>query len=281
MTKNLRSTLRFVAVLGAGALAPLAPAAPDWLVTRDGSAIETDGPWRLDGDQVVFTLRGGGLAALPVADLDLEASRERASPTAVPEPAPAAASRWTITDADVARSLDLEEEGGAGSAGDGAPQQTSALTGVSVVSWEETTPPELGVALSGSLRNDGNDYAANLRVHVALHNETGDLIERRTAVLSSTTLAPGEDTDFAVDFPELVGFAEARFAVEGRGFAGGPAAGGDEVGAEAVEGEESLEEEAVDEIPDEIPDETFDETYGEGIEEEPPAQEAALEAPAA
>ncbi len=264
-------------VLAAGVLAPVAPAAGDWLVTRDGAAIETEGPWRLDGEEVVFTLRGGALAALPVAEVDLEASRQRAAAAeTAPAAAPRASARWTITDADVARALDLEP--GSGSPADRPPRQTSAVTGVSVASWEETQPPELGVALAGTLSNDGTDYAANLRVHVALHDEEGGLIERKTTVPVSTTLAPGESTEFTIEFSDVVAFSEARFAVEGRGFAGAPRPAGGEVLEPAVEEAESeplSEEPPTEESLEAVPGEPFDETYGEGIEEEFPAVDEA------
>lgn len=76
-------------------LAPAAASA-DWLVTRDGRALETEGPWAVDGDQVLFiaarpatvTVIGAtsdrppapapsasGLFALPIEEVDLELSR--------------------------------------------------------------------------------------------------------------------------------------------------------------------------------------------------------------
>jgi hypothetical protein len=188
----------------------------------------------------------------------------------------APASRWTITDADVDRALDVEGVGG--SAASEAPEQTSALAGVSVVSWEETSAPEAGgVSLIGTLRNDGTDYSANLRLQVALHDEAGELIERRAAVPTSTTLAPGDATDFAVDFPEVVGFAEVRFTIEGRGFSAVRPAVGEEAIGETFEEAEGfpLDEESL----EEVPEETLDETYGEGIEEEFPleTEEVAVE----
>ena len=55
-------------------LALPAVTAADWLVTRDGERIETVGPWRAEGDRVVFTLPGGTLASLPSSEVDIEAS---------------------------------------------------------------------------------------------------------------------------------------------------------------------------------------------------------------
>ncbi len=90
----IRATLGLLGM----ALLVAAPAAGDWLVLRDGSRLETDGPWKVKGRQVVFTRPGGTLAALRLADVDLEASAEAteasqaaaAAPPPPAEPAPAA-----------------------------------------------------------------------------------------------------------------------------------------------------------------------------------------------
>src|SRR5438270_56327 len=51
------------------------PARADWLVTRDGGRVETQGPWQLKGKLVVFTRAGdGSLSSLRTADVDLGAS---------------------------------------------------------------------------------------------------------------------------------------------------------------------------------------------------------------
>ncbi len=205
----------------AGAFALAAPAAADWLVTRDGAEIQTDGPWRVEGEQVLFTLHGGGLVSLPLADVDLEASARRTAPPAAASAGAKPASRWTITDADVARALDLGEEEGEAAEGSGRPAR--GLAGVTVVSWEETEAPELGVALTATLRNAGVDYATSLRVVVALYDEEGQEIERKVVVPLSSVLAPGQETQLDADFPDVVGFAEVRFEVQGQGIAGAPA----------------------------------------------------------
>ncbi len=66
--------IRGLLILGAALLA--SPVAGDWLVLRDGTRLETEGPWEVKGRQVVFTRPGGGLAALRLADVDLESSAE-------------------------------------------------------------------------------------------------------------------------------------------------------------------------------------------------------------
>ena len=46
----------------------------DWLVTRDGARVETKGPWKVKGSQVIFTLPNGTLSVLRKSEVDLDAS---------------------------------------------------------------------------------------------------------------------------------------------------------------------------------------------------------------
>ena len=50
------------------------PAAADWLVTREGEQIQTRGPWRIEGQLVVFTLANGTLVSYPLVEVNLRAS---------------------------------------------------------------------------------------------------------------------------------------------------------------------------------------------------------------
>lgn len=48
----------------------------DWLVTRDGHEIETQGPWRVEGSRVLFRSLGGTLHSIELSEVDLELSEE-------------------------------------------------------------------------------------------------------------------------------------------------------------------------------------------------------------
>ncbi len=73
-----------IAAIFAGSL----PASADWLVTRDGHRIETDGVWEVKGRTVVYTDPGGKLCSLRLAEVDLEASEATGEePEAPPPPA--------------------------------------------------------------------------------------------------------------------------------------------------------------------------------------------------
>ncbi len=64
-------------LMASAALLTLAPIAwADVLVTLEGEAIETTGPWKVKGRQVVFTSLTGVLSSMRLSEVDLEASNE-------------------------------------------------------------------------------------------------------------------------------------------------------------------------------------------------------------
>lgn len=99
-----------VPALAAALLLTATAANADWLVTRQGTRVETRGPWKVEKGQVVFTDAQGRLASLRLAEVDLAASKAAteaaAAASRAPKPAPAAPpqkpSVAAITDADVA-----------------------------------------------------------------------------------------------------------------------------------------------------------------------------------
>ena len=100
---SARRTLGWIAAFGLCAAAAQA----DWLVTRAGERIETEGSWQVKGRMVVFTRPGGTLASMRLSEVDLDASREataRAAEAAArpaepaPAPPPRQATRVITTD---------------------------------------------------------------------------------------------------------------------------------------------------------------------------------------
>jgi len=97
-----------MAVLALGLSGAVARA--DWLVTRGGLRIETQGPWQVRKGQVIFTDAKGTLSSGRLADFDLPASQAATAasqqPPAAPAKAPAAPVErrppaLVVTDADV------------------------------------------------------------------------------------------------------------------------------------------------------------------------------------
>lgn len=66
------------AVAPAPALEPAADEAPPshGLVTRWGERLKTQGPWRREGDRILYTNDAGNLVSIRVSEVDLEASRK-------------------------------------------------------------------------------------------------------------------------------------------------------------------------------------------------------------
>ena len=60
----------------------------DILVTKEGERIETKGPWKIKGRQVLFTSPSGTLSAVRLSEIDLEASELATHPPSPPPPPP-------------------------------------------------------------------------------------------------------------------------------------------------------------------------------------------------
>jgi hypothetical protein len=212
--------------LGA-ALAPAAPAAADWLVTREGGRVETRGTWDVKGRLVVFQGADGALASLRVADVDLDASR-RATEAAKQSAAKPAAAPGRSAERKSVRSLtdkDFRRVGAAGETAPGSPEtpetpeKAAAKTkeeapkpGVSVASWDRSADPTDGhVVIAGILRNGPGASAANITLAVHLYDENGALLSSRQAELATAALPPGEQSGFRAEFPGVFTFATVKF----------------------------------------------------------------------
>ena len=93
-------------------LAAASAARAEVLVTTSGERVETRGPWRVAGRQVIFTSTGGTLSALRLSEVDLEASEQASRGTERPAPSPPLTEApprarpepvLTVTDADIKR----------------------------------------------------------------------------------------------------------------------------------------------------------------------------------
>ncbi len=91
------------------------PAPADWLVTREGHRIETDGSWKVKGRIVVYTDPGGTLSSLRLGEVDLEASEAASEEPAAPSPAAKKPAKKSVerrkpvlvlTDADIPRGVE-------------------------------------------------------------------------------------------------------------------------------------------------------------------------------
>ncbi|MDY7093341.1 MAG: FxLYD domain-containing protein [Acidobacteriota bacterium] len=228
------------------------PAAADWLVTRDGSRIETDGPWEERGRLIVFTTASGDLASIRTSEVDLEASRaateEALAPAAEAEPEEVAVREdpvLVLTDDDV-RQVDPSEfiEDGEEEAGEEVEASAADLV---VTSWQQLEPPAGGgVTIQGTLRNNGQAVATQVRVNVTVFDTEGESMGTEEAVLTSNTMGPGEAINFRALFPDVQTVDQATFAVTNNAFAADSGADedgeGDDIEPAAVD-DEPLEDE--------------------------------------
>lgn len=229
MTKRyLPLVLAMAAALVVGTAA--GPAAADWLVTKEGAKVETQGPWKVKGKLVVFKTADGKLASLRLADVDLDASRNAteeavaaqaqadAEPEKKPEPERKKSVR-TITDKDVRQAGTV--------AAPGSPEAAAGSAsgpGVVVDTWSQDRDSEDGhVVISGSLENASGATAVDMQLKVMLYDDSGSLMATSQAALAAQALPPGEKLKFRADFPGYFSFAQIKFEPQGRRLATRPA----------------------------------------------------------
>lgn len=242
----MRSSTYRLPLLVLGLLTLLAgSASADWLVTREGGRVETDGPWEVKGRLVVFTTAGGQLASLRTDDVDLEASRQATAeavaasrkaeagepeePAAEPPPP-----RRRITDADIPsgqRPAVAVEAAGEEEAEEIAGRPAGAAADLAVVFSEAEEAPDGHTRVRGVLGNNGELPAVGVRLTVHLYDHQGETLASVPAQLDRSALAAGQTTDFVCDFPDVFGYGAMSF--EPRGTA-----------LETGDGEEAAEDEA-------------------------------------
>lgn len=206
--------------LCAAALSLAAPARADWLVTNDGGKVETQGPWKVDGKRVIFTLKDGTLSSLRLTEVDLDASRQATSAmveeaaaakaSAATEAAPAKKPVRILTDKDFARlpAAAPKDDGDAKPAADPGPGP------VKVVDWKQSHNQETrALEITGSVRNTGPDIAVAISVNVRLFNPRGEQFATQSASLNTRSLRAGQNTAFTAVFPDVIDFASAKIDV--------------------------------------------------------------------
>lgn len=199
------------------------PAAADWLVTKEGARVETQGAWTVKGKLVVFKAADGKLSSLRVADVDLDASRNateeavaaEAQAEAEPEkPAERRKSVRVITDKDVRQAGPAAAPGSPQSAGAAGPVSGP---GVVVETWKQDRDAEDGhVVINGTLQNASGATAVDLQLTVMLYDDSNTLMATSQAAIAAAALPPGEKVVFKADFPGYFSFATLKFEPQGR-----------------------------------------------------------------
>lgn len=205
--------------LAAAVLAAAAPAAADWLVTRDGARVETKGPWKVDGRRIVFTAPNGTLSAIRADEVDLERSAQEteAALVATVAPAPEPEKREPVlrlTEKDLPP-VRLAPEGGSEEAA--PPAQKSPLE---VVAWERSENASTeGIEIFGTIRNSGVNAVTSPTMLLSLYGEDGGLIATAEGTINAGAIPVGRTANFRAAFPGVLDFAEVRFDVQGNVYA--------------------------------------------------------------
>lgn len=246
---------RLVWMTCAMAMAMVLPAGADWLVTHDGARVETKGPWKVKGNQVIFTLPNGTLSVLRKSEVDLDASAvataQSQKPAAAqeakekPEPKP---SVLVLTNKDIRRAGEPGEAGPEGEVGEAeeadsqAPAAAPNRRGVELVSWTSRDSASVdGLEIVGSVKNTGGNIAANITVKVTVLDQDGSPLLDTSAFLRSTGLAPGKSTTFRALLPGVFSlFQDPKFDISsGSVSIGGPVQDSDD---DETEDDEAFEE---------------------------------------
>jgi hypothetical protein len=207
--------------LCAAVWSPAAPARADWLVTNDGGRVETQGPWKVDGKRVVFTLKDGTLSSLRLTEVDLDASRQ--ATTAMAEEAAAAKATEAVEAAPVKKPVriltdkDFLRQPPAAPKDEGDAKKPAPDAGpgpVKVVDWKQSHNQDTrALEISGSVRNTGPDLAVAVSVNVRLFNPRGEQFATQPASVDMRSLHPGQNTAFIAVFPDVIDFASAKIDV--------------------------------------------------------------------
>ena len=247
----MRDRTRWSAV-GAVTLAAwclLGPAAhADRLVTTDGHAVETAGPWRVEGRLVVFERPDGTLASMRRSEVDLDASRrateeEAAAAVAERDRSTRPPVRQESHKQPIARLTEKElppvgsnpaaqTEAPNGAEDAGAAADRKPASGLRVASSSEAGYDQSGLVFTGSVRNESSYTAVGVKVTGHLFDENGKESATTTAIVTSSALLAGERADFRATFPGAFSYSRVTFDVDGELLLNEPqeqpAAGGDQ-----------------------------------------------------
>lgn len=182
-----------------------APALADWLVLRDGTRVETEGPWRVEGRSVVFERPGGPLSSLRLSEVDLEASRE----------ATTEAIRETAAEEEIGEEEPAPKEpvlvlrhgdlpvylvppGTDQNGEDDSPAREPSATqnGLRVVDWQ-IEAVEDGLEITGRIENTVSSQRSGIGLSISIReSEDGPPEASATARVERRVLGPDESTSF-------------------------------------------------------------------------------------
>jgi hypothetical protein len=226
MTRFGATALAAALVLMAAGLST--PATADWLVTTDGTRLETRGPWQVRDDIVVFTTTGGTLTSMRLADCNLAASTRLTAASKAPQkakpksPPQRARKVFVLTDADVGHSRPAAPKAAPeapkaqprpGQRPAAAPEKDPPSERVVVTRWRPKDADD-GTAIRGQIANVSSEIAASIEVVAVFKDSEGEVLLVQPASLSATTLKPGQRSEFHVMATDLFSYSTVDFELD-------------------------------------------------------------------
>lgn len=246
----------------------------DWLVLASGEAVETKGPWTVEGRKIVFTSTRGVLSSVRASSVDVDSSRElttkkqeEASRVVVPVPTPKRTPVLVLTDADFAKKPAAPDaagttagEPGVESAAAREPvvvpaadsiesrlaRQMPGAPALQIMSWSARPTGEDQLSIFGTVQNVGSLVTAAITIGVKLIDSEGAAIGTREGAVTATALMPGAQADFEARFEGDPNFSIVEFTVDTVQLEIGRPEGGEEL-------EQPLEEQPAEEEPADAP----------------------------
>ncbi|MDX1996380.1 MAG: hypothetical protein SF066_01570 [Thermoanaerobaculia bacterium] len=213
----MRRTSRFGFLALALGLASSSALWADRLVLKDGTELETAGPWEVQGRLVVFHRSDGTLASIRASEVDLDksAAATTLANTPAPEapaPPPRKPSVLSLTELD----LPPVGEAEAAAAAAAGPAAAPAPALVVMPGWRTVVAADgQSTELLGMVRNDANAPALGVQVVAVLLSQSGEVIAEIEGATSSRALQPGQTTSFRVGFENAQPYDRIEFRVNG------------------------------------------------------------------
>jgi hypothetical protein len=192
----------------------------DQLVLRDGTRVDTVGPWQEEDSRIVFEMPNGTLASLPADEVDLAATRELAvaesshlQEVSDSEPVKQKKAVMVLTDADVGHPK-VSSRGSEEDAADEPAGGSPAAGDVVVASWNSSDlPNDEGIRIIGTVRNTLPHVAADLNIAVLAYDSTDELLVSVPANLGARALGPGQTTSIMADLGMVFSFSRVEFDI--------------------------------------------------------------------
>jgi hypothetical protein len=213
----MRRTSKFGFLVLTFALASGGDLWADRLVLKDGTELDTAGPWEVQGRLVVFKRADGTLASMRASEVDLEKSAAATTVANTPAPpAPAPPPRkpsvLSLTEQDLPPVGETEAAAAAAAGTAAAPPPALVV----MPGWRTVVAADgQSTELLGMVRNDANAPALGVQVVAVLLSQSGEVIAEVEGATSSRALQPGQTTSFRVGFENAQPYDRIEFRVNG------------------------------------------------------------------